>query len=234
MSRINTALQPGNAQVVGSFAQLDELLAADPVKIAAECDVVELRLDLYGLDVAGLGKRPWAHLTGLPLLFTARRGDEGGAGNLSASQRIALLEACLPDAAMLDIEVASIHEMPDLLAKLRDLQIPWVASFHDFKGLPEPARLQGALLQAKVSGAAAFKAAVRITHPSQLAELAEFQEEDHGLPVASMGMGPLAPTSRLLCAQCGSVLNYGYLGSVPTAPGQWPASLLKQAVSRLG
>ena len=47
-----------------------------------------------------------------------------------------------------------------------------------------------------------------------------------------MGMGPLAPASRLLAAQLGSVLNYGYLGSEPTAPGQWSARFLKEAVNQ--
>jgi 3-dehydroquinate dehydratase-1 len=46
-------------------------------------------------------------------------------------------------------------------------------------------------------------------------------------------MGPLAVVSRLLCAQCGSVLNYGYLGDEPTAPGQWDAGSLKRAMARL-
>ena len=31
----------------------------------------------------------------------------------------------------------------------------------------------------------------------------------------------------------GSVLNYGYLGQTPTAPGQWPCRLLKEAIERL-
>ncbi len=66
-----------------------------------------------------------------------------------------------------------------------------------------------------------------------LARLAEFQLADHGLPVATMGMGPLAAVSRLLCAQCGSVLNYGHLGITATAPGQWDAALLQQALARL-
>jgi 3-dehydroquinate dehydratase len=48
-----------------------------------------------------------------------------------------------------------------------------------------------------------------------------------------MGMGPLAPVSRLLCAQSGSLLNYGYLGTTATAPGQWDAALLRQAIARL-
>ena len=81
--------------------------------------------------------------------------------------------------------------------------------------------------------ASAFKAAAMLHSPADVSELAAFQLADHGLPVSTMGMGPLAPVSRLLCAQCGSVLNYGYLGSSPTAPGQWDAAFLKQAIARL-
>jgi 3-dehydroquinate dehydratase-1 len=79
----------------------------------------------------------------------------------------------------------------------------------------------------------AFKVAARICSPTDVARLADFQLEDHGILVSSMGMGPLAPVSRLLCAQCGSVLNYGYLGETATAPGQWDAAILRAAVARL-
>jgi 3-dehydroquinate dehydratase-1 len=55
------------------------------------------------------------------------------------------------------------------------------------------------------------------------------QENDR--PMSVMGMGPLGPVSRLLYAQHGSLLNYGYLGDQATAPGQWPAKLLKEAIA---
>jgi 3-dehydroquinate dehydratase-1 len=141
-----------------------------------------------------------------------------------------LLESALGHAACIDIEVASIGEMSGLLKKLT---IPWIASFHDFERLPPTEVLEDAAKRAKDAGAAAFKTAAKLHHPADLARLADFQLADHGLPVATMGMGPLAPVSRLLCAQCGSVLNYGYLGKTPTAPGQWDAALLKQAIARL-
>ena len=48
-----------------------------------------------------------------------------------------------------------------------------------------------------------------------------------------MGMGVLAPVSRLLCAQSGSLLNYGYIGQTLTAPGQWDSLRLKQAIANL-
>jgi 3-dehydroquinate dehydratase-1 len=66
-----------------------------------------------------------------------------------------------------------------------------------------------------------------------VARLAEFQLADHGIAVATMGMGALAPVSRLLCAQSGSLLNYGYIGQTSTAPGQWDSLRLKQAIASL-
>ena len=116
---------------------------------------------------------------------------------------------------------------------LQGRHIPWIASFHDFEKLPESAVLAQAAQLAKAAGASLFKAAARLQQPADLARLAEFQLADHGIAVATMGMGPLAAVSRLLCAQCGSGLNYGYLGKTPTAPGQWDAALLKLAIDRL-
>jgi 3-dehydroquinate dehydratase-1 len=175
----------------------------------------------------------WRHLAGIPLLFTARRGDEGGSGDLSAAARSTLLESALDHAACIDIEVASIPEMTELLEILMFRGIPWIASFHDFGKLSDSAVLADAALQAVDAGAAVFKVAAMLHSPADMARLADFQLADHGIPVATMGMGPLAPVSRLLCAQCGSVLNYGYLGETPTAPGQWDAGSLKQAIARL-
>jgi 3-dehydroquinate dehydratase len=45
-------------------------------------------------------------------------------------------------------------------------------------------------------------------------------------------MGALAPESRVRCAHAGSVLNYGYIGQAPTAPGQWTAAALREAIHR--
>lgn len=223
----------GRALVVGSFGGPDDLRRAKQGTVRSMCDLAEIRLDLLFGGVSRAESSAWAHLAGIPLLFTARRGNEGGSGDLSAAQRIDLLERALDDAACVDLEVASIPEMGGLLETLVARGIPWVASFHDFEKLPDNAVLEDAAACARDAGAAVFKAAVMLHGPAELARLADFQLADHGIPVATMGMGPLAPVSRLLCAQCGSVLNYGYLGETPTAPGQWDAGFLKQAIARL-
>ena len=224
-------LKTGHPQVVGSFGSSLDLRNAALSTVQNSCNIAEIRLDL--LDSDEWKTPPWQHLSGMPLLFTARRAEEGGAQSLNAATRIQRLRNALEHAACIDIEVASIDEMSGFLDEITDLNIPWIASYHDFRQLPSSATLGQAAEKAKNAGAAVFKAAAHLHSPAELALLAEFQLADHGIPVATMGMGPLAPVSRLLCAQCGSHLNYGYLGSTATAPGQWDSALLKQAITRL-
>lgn len=233
MPRVIFLLNDGQPKVVGSFGSSSDLTNTGIATVENSCDIVEIRLDLLSAEGVEISRSLWSHLVGFPLLFTARRKEEGGAGNLSASARMGLLESALDDAAWIDIEVASIGEARELLPKLADRKIPWLASYHDFERLPDSALLEDAAEKAKAAGAAMFKAAARLESPADIARLAGFQLTDHGLAVSTMGMGPLAPVSRLLCAQSGSHFNYGYLGNTATAPGQWDGALLKTAISRL-
>lgn len=220
------------ALTAGSFGAATDAREALVQQVAEACDIAEVRLDLMRDELGGAAK-PWSHLAGIPLLFTARVATEGGAGNLDAATREALLREVLDEAACIDIEVASIREMAGLIDGLHARKLPWIASFHDFEKLPESAMLQERLECAKSAGAAVFKVAAKIHSPSDVARLAEFQLANHGIAVATMGMGVLAPVSRLLCAQCGSVLNYGFIGRTSTAPGQWDSLRLKQAIASL-
>lgn len=220
----------GRPRVVGSVGDAEALAALDAEVVAAACEVLELRLDLIGHRP---GERPWAHLVGLPLLMTARCENEGGARGLADDERMELLESSLTDAAMVDLEVAGMPQASALLARLRETGVPWVGSFHDFGKTPDAMELRDAAAAAREGGASVFKAAAMIRQPADLTVLADFQLEDHGIAVATMGMGPLAAVSRLLCAQCGSVLNYGHLGGTPTAPGQWDSATLMEAMRRL-
>ncbi|MDP3852015.1 MAG: type I 3-dehydroquinate dehydratase [Luteolibacter sp.] len=233
MANTEFSLTDQRPKVVGSFGGIGDLHQAEALFVRDSCNLAEIRMDLMAQSCMGAESPPWRHLCDIPLLFTARCAEEGGNGNLAAAARIALLETALDDAACMDIEVASIPEMGAMIETLRARGIPWIASFHDFEKLPETSVLAAAASRAKAAGASVFKAAARLHGPADLARLAEFQLADHGIPAATMGMGPLAPVSRLLCAQCGSLLNYGYLGETPTAPGQWDAGFLKQAIGRL-
>ncbi|BCU75573.1 type I 3-dehydroquinate dehydratase [Luteolibacter sp. LG18] len=226
-------LETGTPLTVGSFGDASALRESTPASVLAACDVAEIRLDLLAAGGLQPDRQLWEHLNGVPLLFTARRREEGGAMDSPPALRRSWLEAALSDAAAIDIEVASLAELADFLEILKDRQIPLVASYHDFEGTPTTPDLTDRLETARAAGAAVFKAAARVQGPADITALATFQQADHGLPKALMGMGPLAPVSRLLCAQLGSVLNYGYLGTTPTAPGQWSAARLKDGIQSL-
>ena len=233
MANSKFLLSAGQPHVVGSFGSRNDMSVVESAKVRELCDFAEIRLDLLADASGQVGIPSWRHLVGVPLIFTARRLEEGGAVAISATERAILLESVLGEAACIDIEVASIREFSQLIQTITSSGIPWVASFHDFKNLPESGILEDAAKRALEAGASAFKVAARLHQPADIARLAEFQLADHGLPVATMGMGPLATVSRLLCAQCGSVLNYGFIGKNPTAPGQWEAGLLKRAIAGL-
>lgn len=233
MANARILLQEGQPRVVGSFGSLSDLQNSDIHTVEEACDLAEIRLDLLHAHSPAISPEIWSHLLTVPLLFTARRREEGGALDLTAGERMNLLEKSLDAASWVDIEVASIGECGDILAELAARKIPWLASYHDFEKLPATAKLEEAAAAAKAAGAAMFKAAAKMATPADLARLAEFQLTDHGIPVSTMGMGPLAPVSRLLCAQCGSHFNYGFLGNTATAPGQWDSASLKKAISQL-
>lgn len=233
MSRANFIARKGCPQVVGSFGNDTDLRDENPDSLTNCCDLAEIRLDILLASKGIVNRSLWQHLAEFPLLFTARRIEEGGAVRLEARQRVALIMEAIEDAALVDIEVSSIPEMTAVLRDIESRGIPWIASFHDFEKLPDAATLIGAAIKARNAGATIFKIAAKLTTPADVARLAEFQLTNHGILIASMGMGPLAPVSRLLCAQLGSLLNYGFIGTTPTAPGQWDSLFLKQAIARL-
>lgn len=219
--------------VVGSVGDPAALAEATPASLAGQCDLAEIRLDLFHAEFLEKGNALWRHLLAFPLLFTARCHAEGSPFELDLSTRISLLRAALPDACMIDIEAVSAPHMKGLISEIAAQEIPWIASYHNFNGLPSMRELTTHAKIARKAGAAAFKTAAHLRTPDELAALARFQMSDQGIPLSTMGMGGLAPVSRLLCAQAGSVLNYGFVGENTTAPGQWTAKRLRECIQSL-
>ena len=218
--------------VVGSFGSLTDLKNAEFSEVALACDLIEIRLDILLADGAIITEKPWSHLQQIPILFTARRRDEGGKLELTAVERDHLIAAIIDDAALIDIELRSRDEMPSTIALCQSRNIPWICSFHDFKKVPAESELIAHRVAARNAGAAAFKVAAMLHDQEDMAKIEHFQQGSVDYFVSSMGMGELAPASRVRCAHAGSVLNYGYIGQAPTAPGQWPAAALREAIHR--
>jgi len=226
MVNLSTALQSREPLVVGSAGNPGAIKTSPS---SAACDLVELRLDALG---GGTEVRQFAEKQQEfhPLILTARHPDEGGSNHLTPTQRAGLLADFLPLGSLLDLELRSLQEMATLWQEAKDRDMIRIASWHDFEKCPSQTEIKETIAAMGSAGANVAKCAFLLGESSDLQRIAEALD-DPPLPVAIMGMGPFGPSSRLLAAGLGSVLNYGFLGETPTAPGQWPARLLREAIS---
>ena len=196
-----------------------------------EVDFLEIRVDSFAADPAPL-LRALPRLR-VPLLITVRHPAEGGAHGLSFPLRHALFARFLPFATLIDIERRSVKALASTIAAARARGVRVIVSDHHFKTTPPAAQLQRSIRRARAAGADICKIAALAETPAALARLLALFARPQPLPLSVMGMGRFGKISRLLLAQAGSVLNYGYLDE-PNASGQWEAVLLKKRLAELG
>ena len=196
-----------------------------------EVDFLEIRVDAFAPDPAPL-LRALPRLR-VPLLITVRHPAEGGAHRLSFAQRRALFAQFLPFAALIDLELRSVEKLASTISAARARGVRVIVSDHHFKTTPPAARLQHTIRRARAAGADICKIAALAETPAALARLLALFAQPQPLPLSIMGMGRFGKISRLLLAQAGSVLNYGYLDE-PNASGQWEAVLLQKRLAELG
>jgi 3-dehydroquinate dehydratase-1 len=222
--------RPLTVGVVADGTALEHFLGLDAPAREAACDLVELRLDTMKLDPVDLRARLAGNTT--PILLTARHPAEGGQGTPEAAGRAAQIEPLLDLAALIDIELRSAPEMQSTIQKARAHGVPVIGSFHDFQATPADEVLQGAISFAQPAGIDSVKIATFLNSQDDLIRLMKIAAGPHRMRVSVMGMGPWGRLSRLVLAKCGSLLNYGFIGT-SNAPGQWPAAELKQLLSQI-
>ena len=216
-------LKVSNACAVVGIVDSSEAVSAAKRLPQGRVDYLEWRADFLGEKIP---KSP------IPWIITARHPLEGGKNALTQARRRELLLSLLPTAALVDIEVRSLAGLKDVVACAQSNGIGVIASFHDFEKTPDAPRLREVIRRAKDAGATLVKIATRTTTPKDVSRLLDLWN-GCTLPLAIMGMGPLGMSSRLLFANCGSALNYGWLHS-PNVPGQWSAAELRTLISKIG
>lgn len=194
------------------------------------CDAIEIRVDALSETVScdELLSMNFAK----PVLVTVRCREEGGMSDMNETERLNTALRLLPIASALDWEIAAMPSVEPLISKAHQVGITIVASAHDFQKTPSLKTMQTLERQARSMGADVVKFAFRLNTPDDLLIGAELLKQRTG-PMAVMGMGALGPVSRLLYAQLGSALVYGYLGGRESAPGQWAAAHFQEALRRL-
>lgn len=228
--RKNASALLHQSSVVGSISVTSSLRRLNEFATINHADVLELRLDHFPDEIPFLIDQA-THLE-LPLLATARCPAEGGKHQLTAAQREALIRPLLPHTAVLDVEISSLKELPDLIAEVQASPTLLLASFHDFQGTPSLSQLLDLQAGAIAAGADAVKFATTLNSTHDLAILIELLAQSDAPPLSVMGMGALGKISRLVLARLGSIFNYGYLDAA-TVPGQWPAARLKELLKEI-
>lgn len=189
-------------------------------------DLAEVRADHLGIDLC----RAEMPLLKAPAILTVRREDEGGAQSYASGERLAVYKELLPHAAAVDIELRSARELESIIARAKKTRVAVILSYHDFAATPSLRKLRETIRKARDEGADIPKIATLLKSPSDAARLLE--AFDGAGPIALMGMGALGRASRLLLAQAGSALNYGWLHK-PQVSGQWSAAELRRILDRL-
>jgi 3-dehydroquinate dehydratase I len=196
-------------KVVGVIFSQSDLRGA--LRMRRPPDLFEVRLDRFVHDLAEI-KAEVPRLPA-PLIITARHSAEGGANNLSAARRRALLLDLLPVAKYVDVELRSVRELGGVLEEAAALEVSVIISFHDFRTTPSRAELDRLAERVRPFGAAFFKVATRTDTRAQLATLLNFFEAHRRNRIIAMGIGKLGRASRLELARAGCQLNYVHLGS---------------------
>jgi 3-dehydroquinate dehydratase-1 len=195
-----------------------------------EVDFLEIRVDNFALEPAAVLKvLPRLRV---PLIITVRHPAEGGAHRLTLARRRDLFAQFLPWATLIDVELRSWEKLAETIAAARRAGVKIIASAHHFHSIPTAAHLLRTVRRAHALGADISKIAALAETPGALSRLLGVMEKKRPLPISVMGMGRFGKISRLLLAQAGSILNYGYLDR-PNASGQWEATVLKKRLAEL-
>lgn len=208
---------------------LDEIAAVR----GSPADLAEWRVDHFAAvgDRAAVREtlpRLRAALGDVPLLFTCRSGEEGGAGGQSRDHSAALaLEAAAAGADMVDVELFSGDDsVREVAAAARQRGVAVVVSSHDFHNTPPRGELLARLRGMRALGADIPKLAVM---PASFADVLtllaatnDFVAGGADCPVITMSMGGLGVLSRISGAFSGSCLSFAAVGAA-SAPGQLTA-----------
>lgn len=201
-------------------------------------DLVEIRAD--GLEdktqITTLLKQAKSQ-TNLPLIFTLRMKDEGGAFSGTEEERVELIKEGLELADMIDIELRMNEDYRDEIIKIaKEKKVKVILSYHDFEKTPGEDEMISVLTEEEAAGADIAKIALTANFSSdaiRLLNVTQEMREKLKIPLCTISMGKAGAISRIASPIFGSALTYGYV-TRETAPGQLSVKELDLMLKAVG
>jgi len=192
------------ASISGDF----ETAKSAIVKANQVSDLIELRIDLLESDEVSFVSK-LKTLSKVPVIFTLRRMDQGGAFEGSEElrkEKLLKLQTLSPSYIDLEYDCNFANEL--------DPSILLICSYHDFEKTPEDL----SEILGKMSGfkSSIIKIATKANSILDALRMLKFVQMHK---VAGMCMGELGEITRILGTVAGAPLVYSFIGK-PTAPGQ--------------
>ena len=196
--------------------------------------LLELRIDMLADPTAapGIVRRIRRSCPEVKVIATCRRSGNGGQFQGSIDSQVSLLLGAVhAGASLVDIEIETVEHAPGTLLRFAG-RATTLVSYHNFDRTPPLApvieRLEG-------TGADILKVATNVRRPTDNLRLLSLCDGRSDMVVA--GMGETGAVARLLSPSRGGLFSYvapdpvdvaagprSTIQSVPTAPGQVPAS----------
>ena len=218
-------------RIVGCITT-ETLLQRSARELPADCDILEVRLDLTG-PCGGKWMELCAAIQarGRPVLLTIRAESQGGQWRGREAERLALYLTGLTLVSAVDLEIGA-RALEMLVPKARQHGVAVVASFHDFKGTPALPELLVLESRGRKMGADLVKIVTQVNTPADLARLFALSAQATG-PFCVMGMGTAGAVSRVALPCAGANWVYGAL-ETPAVPGQLDCLTLAEELDRWG
>ena len=195
-------------------------------------DLIEIRLD-YMKTSGDLGLIREA--TGVPLIATNRRPDQGGHSADSDAERIAgLIQACELGFDYVDLEI-NTEAVGEIAKKAKSLGAKVIISFHDFEATPEKELLEGILRDELSAGADICKIVGTSNTPGDNLTYLNLLRENADIKIVSFGMGNAGVLSRVPSPLVGGAFAYASAeAGSGSAPGLLTISDMREIYRMMG
>lgn len=214
-----------------SFSAVEERLRA----CEFHADIVEIRMDVLSQQVSSSALTKLLEQSSVPVIFTCRKYDEGGAFQGDEAVRLECLRQAVDSGAdFIDVELSSDAAMRARLIKhARNAGCKVIVSWHNFHETPAGDKLEDILVQQKHAGADVAKIVTTARTGMDIPRLFSlyYAAAELGIPLIAFCMGEAGRISRVACLAMGAYLSFASADTgLETAPGQIPLEQFRKIV----